>query len=258
MTKIYDQELSMKKLFAAFAVSFCLVFTQGVYAEAKKAAKKTPAATEASPAAPAGITGKVVQTMNSGGYTYVQIENNGSKLWVAVTQADVKKGQVVTFRPGVVMENFESKTLKRKFDKIVFSDGLASPQTAAQEVKTTGSKDKVIKTKEKIKIEKAASADAYTVEELYKNKAKLNHKSVTVKGKVVKVSPGIMQRNWVHIQDGTGDAKKGTHNLVVTTTSENLPAKEDVVTATGTFFKDKDFGYGYKYDAIVEDATITK
>ncbi|MEW6739975.1 MAG: hypothetical protein AB1325_08745 [Nitrospirota bacterium] len=69
------------------------------------------------------ITGKVVETMNSGGYTYVCLEKSGKKTWVAIPQTKVKKGQTMSLHPGVEMTNFESKTLKRKFDKIIFSAG---------------------------------------------------------------------------------------------------------------------------------------
>jgi hypothetical protein len=72
-----------------------------------------------------GLSGKVIETMNSGGYTYVQIENNGQKTWVAIPQADVKVGQKVTFQPGMLMKNFKSKSLNRVFDEIYFSGGLA-------------------------------------------------------------------------------------------------------------------------------------
>ncbi len=72
----------------------------------------------------AALSGKVVDTMNSGGYTYVQLEKNGTKTWVAVPQVKgVKKGQTMSFKPGVEMRNFESKTLKRTFDRIYFSEG---------------------------------------------------------------------------------------------------------------------------------------
>jgi len=77
-----------------------------------------------------------------------------------------------------------------------------------------------------------------------------------VRGKVAKVSAGIMGKNWIHLQDGSGNQKKGTHNLVVT--SQDLPAVGDVVTMGGTFYKDKDFGSGYRYDVIVEEAVIKK
>ena len=80
-----------------------------------------PAGSTAS--AQAGISGNVVETMDSGGYTYVQLENKGKKTWVAVPQMKVTKGKTMTFRPGMEMKNFESKTLKRKFDTIIFSDG---------------------------------------------------------------------------------------------------------------------------------------
>ncbi len=72
----------------------------------------------------AALSGKVVDTMNSGGYTYVQLEKNGTKTWVAVPEMKgVKKGQTMSFQPGVEMRNFESRTLKRTFDKIYFSGG---------------------------------------------------------------------------------------------------------------------------------------
>lgn len=247
---------NMKMLFAGSVIALCLISAQTGLAAEKSPVQTAPKTQEQSETA--GISGKVVQTMNSGGYTYVEVEDKGQKTWVAIGQTTVKKGDTVTFKPGAVMENFESKTLKRKFERIVFSAGLATPQAAGGEAQNTGSRDKVVASKEKIKIDKPAVANAYTVEELYKKRTDLNNKNITVKGKVVKVSTGIMQRNWIHLQDGTGDAAKGTHNLVVTSTTQNVPAKGDVVTATGTFFKDKDFGAGYKYDAIIENTTFSK
>lgn len=213
-------------------------------------------------AAPAGIiSGKVVETMNSGGYTYVCLEKSGQKTWVAIpaTQKKITVGKKMSFNPGTEMVNFESKTLKRTFESIIFSDGIADPKAAKAAASAdldSGSKGKVVKSKEKIKVAKATAANAYTVAEIYKKAKSLDKKEVAVKGKVVKVSSGIMKRNWVHIQDGTGEQKIGTHNLVVTT--KDLPAVDDIVTATGTISKDKDFGAGYKYDVIMEDATIKK
>ena len=107
---------------------------------------------------------------------------------------------------------------------------------------------------EQIKVEKAKGADAYTVSETYEKAGKLDKKTVVVRGKVVKVSKGIMGKNWVHLRDGSGDPGKGTNNLVVTT--QDLPKVGDVVTAKGTLYKDKDFGAGYKYQVIVEEATV--
>ena len=73
---------------------------------------------EASP-----VSGKVVETMDSAGYTYALLEKNGKKTWVAVPQMKITKGQNISFQPGMEMTNFESKSLKRKFDRIIFSGG---------------------------------------------------------------------------------------------------------------------------------------
>lgn len=92
----------------------------------------------------------------------------------------------------------------------------------------------------------------YTVEEVYANKAKLNGKKVTVRGKVVKFSTGIMGRNWIHLQDGSG--KQGTNDLTVTT--QQSATIGDVVVVTGVAAAAKDFGGGYKYEVILEEATV--
>jgi len=121
---------------------------------------------------------------------------------------------------------------------------------------TGGSKGAAAAKEGKISVTKATGANAYTVEGAFVNSAKLNKQKVVIRGKVVKVSSGIMGKNWFHLQDGTGSAAKGTHDLVVT--SKDTVSMGDVVTATGTLGKDRDFGAGYKYSVIVEDATFKK
>ena len=211
------------------------------------------------------LSGKVVETMNAGGYTYVCLEKSGAKTWVAVPETSVTLGSTMSFQPGQTMMNFESKSLNRVFNAIVFSGGpVASggsmpaghPPTGSTLQGPSGSKAQVLEKDATVKVEKAAGKSAYTVAEVYAKRSALNKKTIEVRGKVVKVSKAIMNRNWIHIQDGTGDQKKGTHNLVVT--SQDLPSVGEVVTATGTFAKDKDFGAGYLYKAIIEDAKIKK
>lgn len=197
------------------------------------------------------LSGKVVETMDSGRYTYVCLEKNGKKIWLAVPKMIIIKGQNISFKPGIEMVNFESKTLNRKFDKIIFSEG----PIMGTEIKSIGSKGSVIMPTEKIEIEKASGPNAYTIGEIYKNKNSLDKQNIVVRGKVVKVSADIMGRNWIHLQDGSGDPKDGSHDLVVT--SQTLPSVGDIVTANGTLYSDKDFGRGYKYNVIVEDASMT-
>ncbi len=102
----------------------------------------------------------------------------------------------------------------------------------------------------------AAEAPAKAVGDLYKERAELNGKQVTLHGKVVKVNNQIMDRNWVHLRDGSGDAADGSNDITITTQdSANL---NDEVTVVGTLVVDMDFGSGYKYPLLVEKATITK
>ena len=75
---------------------------------------------------PAGVghKGKVLETMNAAGYTYVQVDENDQKLWLAVMETKVNVGDTVEFPDSPPMVNFQSKSLKRTFDKIIFAPGL--------------------------------------------------------------------------------------------------------------------------------------
>ncbi|HEY6837687.1 MAG TPA: DNA-binding protein [Geobacteraceae bacterium] len=216
-------------------------------------ATAAPAPAAEQPKMTGNISGKVLQTMNSGGYSYVYVETKEQKVWVAVPQTSVTVGEVMTFKPGMEMTNFPSTSLKRTFEKIVFSEGVVSGPSQKKELSSPGAGGALV-SGGKIKVEKATGANAYTVSELYAKSAKLHKKKVVVRGQVVKVSANIMKKNWVHLQDGSGSAKKGTNNIVVT--SEALPTVGDVVTVRGTLYKDKDFGGNYKYKVIIEGATI--
>jgi hypothetical protein len=246
----------MKKLLVLSSLIIVIGFfaVHDIYA----GSEKKPAVQSTKPeeaAGESGLSGKVVETMNSGGYTYVLLEKNGNKTWVAVPQTKVVKGQTIHFMPGVEMESFESKTLNRKFEKIIFSAGVMRPNSS-QEMKSPGSKGSMAAPMEKIKVEKAKGPDAYTIAEIFKKLSSLDKHKIVVRGKVVKVSAGIMRRNWIHLQDGSGNPAQGTYDIVVT--SEDLPEVGQVITVTGTLSKDKNFGMGYKYKAIIEKASIKK
>ena len=224
------------------------------------------------------LSGKVLQTMNSGGYSYINLQKkDGEKIWVAVKETRVAVGDQMSFLEGLVMKDFKSVTLKRTFDSIIFSNGII-PQSQPVIAKTApkdlsvppvpnndgprknkkvvpGSKA-AVPSKGKISVAKAKGPNAYTVEETYKKSAALDKKPVVVHGKVVKASTGIMKKTWIHIQDGTGSQAKGNHNLVCTT--RGTANVGDLITVSGTLAKNRDFGYGYRYNVIIEDAAISK
>jgi hypothetical protein len=253
-----------RKLMPLFlsAVFVAAVGVQGSYAfpgaGTDKAKDKAEKPEEQGSEAP--LAGKVAETMNAGGYTYILLDRGTDKIWVAVPEMKAKVGEHLLFAPGNAMPNFKSETLKRTFDMIVFSPGPVNlPGTKAEKAEKAEKKKKAKPAPGaagKIKVEKATGANAYTVAELYSKSASLQNKEVSVRGKVVKVSLGIMNKNWVHIQDGTGDAEKGTDRIIATT--EDTASVGDTVTATGILAKDKDFGYGYKYEVLIEKAAIKK
>ncbi len=199
------------------------------------------------------VAGKVAETMDSGGYTYVRVVQGKESTWVAAPQQKIKVGEEVAFSGGMVMVDFKSKSLNRTFKKIIFSDGPVKGGSAAQVVKGIPEHGPAA-AQFPIKLAKAEGPGAYTVAEVYGRRKDLAGKTVSVRGKVMKVSLEIMGRNWVHLQDGSGDQKAGTNDLLVTT-SEEVKAGE-TVTARGAVAKDQDFGSGYKYVVLLEKATF--
>ena len=93
-----------------------------------------------------------------------------------------------------------------------------------------------------------------TVAEVFAEKDALAGKPVTFRGKVVKTNPDIMGKNWLHVRDGSG--AEGTNDLTITTAGA-LPNLGDTVVVTGNVTLNKDFGMGYAYDVLVEDAQVT-
>jgi hypothetical protein len=117
--------MKLSNLVVAVSVML-LIGAVGCKSAKQEASAPMSQAQPAAGAAQAGdpLSGKVVETMSSGGYTYVSIENGGKRTWVAMPQTTVTVGQQVTCKPGMEMKNFTSKTLNRTFASIIFSDGL--------------------------------------------------------------------------------------------------------------------------------------
>jgi hypothetical protein len=256
-----------------------------------KAAEKSEAPTKTTMAEavnqlPLPITGKVAEAFERSGYSYIRLETATGERWVATSEAGFQNGDEVTILDGSLMFNFHSPTLDRTFPEIIFAasveggsqaaiaaspaaateggahsfaaalEGDSSPHGGMGGMKSMGGMGNAPAgtALADIKVEKAAGKNAYRVEELFQQAAELNGQEVKVRGQVMKVSANIMGRNWIHLQDGSGDTAKNNHNLVVS--SEAMPETGKVVTVTGVFQANKDLGAGYKYAAMVEDAKI--
>lgn len=228
------------------------------------------AAPEAAPAAPQGTTikGKVLERLDAPPYSYLKIAVGKEEMWAAVPKTDLSKGKDVAVVNAMPMNGFESKTLNRKFDVVFFGtlEGAApvadqkpavpsmdpSPGNMAAQHANVGKGPVDVGN---VKVDKASGADARTVAEIYAQKGQLKDKPVTIRGKVVKYNAGIMGKNWLHLRDGSGQADKDND---LTVTSQDVAKVGDVVVVKGSVRVDKDFGAGYAYPVIVEDAKITK
>jgi hypothetical protein len=202
------------------------------------------------------LSGEIVETMDSSGYTYINIEKDGQKTWVAVPRMKVTLGQDISLKSGMTMKNFRSKTLNRTFDTIIFSGGIIGHHGTGTVKISADRKPTKVADNKIIKVKKAAGPDAYTVAELYKKSAELDEKNIVLRGQVVKFTAQIMGKNWLHVQDGSGNPSNGNNDIIVT--SQDVVSVGDVVTLKGILYKDKDFGSGYNYAVIVEGATIKK
>ncbi|MBI9066963.1 MAG: SH3-like domain-containing protein [Salinivirgaceae bacterium] len=196
---------------------------------------------------------EVKEVLQANAYTYILAKENGGEYWLAAPKMVVETGAVLFYENGMEMTNFESKDLERTFESIYFVQEITDkPKAAVNEMMAQQQHHgKPIVEKKSIKIDPAEGG--ISLSELFENKEKYNGKKVIVKGKVVKVNKGIMNKNWFHIQDGTEGS--GLYDLTITSLAEEVEI-DDVLTFEGTFAVDKDFGHGYKYNVILEDAEV--
>jgi hypothetical protein len=225
------------------------------------------AAGDAAPPVAPPVKGEVLEVLDTDAFTYMRLKTAKGETWAAVSKAAVKKGEQVTIDNPTVMQNFQSKSLKRTFDTIVMgrlagapgapapAAAAASPHAGADLSQFHGgagkSPDVAIG-----KVAKAEGASGRTIAEVYANRAALKDKPVTIRARVVKVTPGVMGKNWVHLRDGSGIAADGSNDLVAT--SKDEPKVGDLVIAKGKVRTDVNLGSGYAYPVLVEDTSFQK
>lgn len=248
-------------------VVFTVACSSGDEADGVKAgtALRTPASAPASASAkPLGhaLTGTLLERIAVSPYVYLRLETATGELWVAVLDAPLTVGARVTVYNALLMERFESKTLNRTFDRIYFGSldaPSALPSDLAGTGSATGAEPNVAGTPQAVDakvapVTRATGAEARTIAELWTQKDRLDNAVVSVRGTVVKYNAAVMGKNWIHLQDGSGDATKGTHDITVTTL--DAVSVGATVTITGTVRLNRDVGAGYTYAVLIEDATV--
>ena len=189
------------------------------------------------------VTGTVLESIDASSYTYMRLKTPDGEIWAAVPKTKVEKGQEVRVVNAAHMDGFESRTLNRKFDRIVFGS-LGEPGAAAKGPETAGP----------ISVAKAAGPEGRTVAEVFKERSPLEGKAVAVRGRVVRLVKDVMGRNWLHLRDGSGTREAQDDELTVT--SADVAAVGDVVVARGILGVDRDFGAGYAYKVILESSRL--
>ena len=225
------------------------------------ASSMAPATASAKPLGHA-LTGTLVERIAVSPYVYLRLKTATGELWVAVLEAPLTVGAQVTVYNALLMEQFESKTLKRTFDRIYFGS-LDAPGAIPTEMAGTGIATGAEPNSagappavdaQVAPVAKATGANARTIAELWTQKDRLGNTVVSVRGTVVKYNAAVMGKNWIHLQDGSGDATKGTHDITVTTL--DAASVGATVTITGTVRLNRDVGAGYTYAVLIEDAKV--
>ena len=233
-----------------FVISGCTKSDQ----DAAPAVADNPAL--AAPVPDGMVRGAVLETMDASGYTYVFLDLGEEQRWYAGPVTSVSVGDVVQTENGMSMGPFTSKTLNRSFDDLYFVSvlgNLSAPQMPAGHPTTPAQAASTEATITDVSVE--AVEGGQDIASVYANKDSLAGQQVSLRGKVVKYNSGILGWNFLHIQDGSGDSADGSNDLTVTSPGET--AVGETVVVSGTLILDKDFGAGYSFPVMMEDASIT-
>ena len=197
----------------------------------------------------------VLETLNAAGYVYILGDENGTKRWFAITARQVQEGDVFYYDNPLIMTDFFSKELDRPFDEVLFLSRVAKTSAELTQPKTgMASKPSGKITTNQLDLQIEVPEGALTIAQLFEQMESLSGQKVKVRGQVVKFSPEIMNTNWIHIQDGTSFESK--FDLTITSTETVMVG--DVLTFEGVVAVNKDFGYGYFYELLMEESNVIK
>lgn len=215
------------------------------------------------PVSGGGISGKVVETMNAGEYTYIRVDTGETNVWAAAPRFPVKVGDTAAIAAGMPMPRYNSKTLNRDFEVVYFTDRVAvngaspvagvAPELPLDHPPIGGQRAAAGTNRVDLSGIKRAEGGK-TVAQVYAEKNQLGGKQVVVRGKVVRYHGGILGKNWIHLRDGT-KGKDQSDDLTVT--SDQSAEVGNTVLVRGVVAVDRDLGFGYHYEVLIEEASVT-
>ncbi len=260
-----NQEMKKRDARMDTRLILAILWILGVMVGCDGAEPRSPSQDSApeSASGPTTCDGKVIETTDSGGYTYVNVNCGDRAIWAAGPQTQVGVGEQVTVQLDMPMSNFESKTLNRTFETIYFvaeirvagrSGAPDAGGTSQQEILAKAHGSSISGGESELDfsgIQKPSGG--WTIAEIFTAKDELSDQEILVRGKVVKFNSQILGTNWIHLRDGTGT--EGTNDLTVTTT--DTANVGDTVLVKGKLALNRDFGFGYRYEVMVEKAAVT-
>jgi hypothetical protein len=181
-------------------------------------------------------------------YVYVYAEEKGDKYWIAGLKSEVVVGESYRYSDGFLQTDFHSKEYDRVFDEVYLVSQII-PVNAAEGVNHTTSETNESNA---IPTQNIVVEGSMRIVDLVENSQNLEGQQVQVSGVISKVNSGIMDRNWLHIKDGSNDA----FDLVIT--SDQMAQEGSTVTMNALVTLNKDFGAGYKYELILENGQFVK
>ena len=210
---------------------------------------------------------KAKEVEQVGSYTYLLVKGKGPEYWVAGPSMEAMVGETYYYQGGMWMENFHSKELDRTFDKVLFLDAIYSVdpgQIQAQGNMETPASHSMMggddasfgnkKPLEKLDVKVESVEGTVSIADLFAEPGAYEGKKIRVAGEVTKYNAAIMELNWVHIQDGT--EHEGKFDLTATSVEQFQVGSKVVL--EGILALDKDFGYGYSYDLLLEQTTAVQ
>jgi len=181
---------------------------------------------------------KAIEVLQTSKYSYLKVEGEGDGLsvgepyWIATLKNDFITGEEYVYTGRLFMEDFESKEFGRVFDQIYLVSFIEKANKTAPVTATV--------------------EGVLSLADIVSNAARFTGKKVKVQGEVVKVNDAIMDRNWIHLADGSAD----DYDFVIT--SEESVSVGQAVAFEGLISTNRDFGAGYKYELLMEDAVTIK
>ena len=196
----------------------------------------------------------VNDVIQAGEYTYLNVSEKRKKIWLAVPAMQISKGDKFSYSGGLEMTDFYSKELKRTFPNLLLLESAKMEQMTGKNSGMINSSHTAVVKTEKLNISIEPGEGCTSITKLLEKKKEYSGKTIRIRGKITKFNPAILGKNWIHLQDGT-EYKDG-FDLTITTDSQLIVG--DTATFEGKITLNKDFGYGYFYDVIMEDGKLIR